>query len=588
MSQFTYIENLGIKVANGSPSFGILLESPDEVKSFVYSDNGLYCAWIYSTCIKIFETKSNTEVSTLQTKSALAATFSPMGSYICVHERYQKPANNEPQIKNQKIYQTTTAKLLFEFSAKSLSQPQFTATESHFTRLVDSEIHIYDISKLNPDSPTATTTKFSKSVVSQYSLSQGQRPLLAVFTKQSAKAPGALKLFDFTSHSLLASKSFYKADSISFFWNFVGTSLLGLTKSDMDTTGKSYYGDTNLFLLSVSGVDQKVGLAPTEVSGGKEGAVHDVHWNPKKNEFIVCFGSMPSKTWIFDGFGRKVAEVVEGPRNSIRWSKDGRNILVGGFGNLSGELDIFEISVNGAGSSGGIKKVATVNAENSSFCEWDPYTDFFMTAIMYKRLKVDNGIKIWHKSGILVECIQVKELFEVGWKPDLDERSKITEVPPKWAGNSANGAASEVKVEKKVGAYRPPGARGKPATFSLRSADLDTPFESVKSTATTIPGMAEEEQLSKTALKNKKKREAKKAGDSDSPAANSPAPPPPAVITSNATEKEKKIKALNKKLKQIAEIKVRRDAGEKLELTQIQKMESESTVLQELEKLQLE
>lgn len=40
----------------------------------------------------------------------------------------------------------------------------------------------------------------------------------------------------------LSNKTFYKADHVQMFWNDLGTNLLVLTQTDVDKTGKSYYG----------------------------------------------------------------------------------------------------------------------------------------------------------------------------------------------------------------------------------------------------------------------------------------------------------------------------------------------------------
>jgi translation initiation factor 2A len=58
------------------------------------------------------------------------------------------------------------------------------------------------------------------------------------------------------------------------------------------------------------------------------------------------------------------------------------------------------------------------------------------------------------------------------------------------------------------------------------------------------------------------------------------------AVTDGAIDLEKKIRTIQKKLKQIQELKVKRDAGETLELTQISKIESESTLQTELESLE--
>lgn len=62
---------------------------------------------------------------------------------------------------------------------------------------------------------------------------------------------------------------------------------------------------------------------------------------------------------------------------------------------------------------------------------------------------------------------------------------------------------------------------------------------------------------------------------------------PPAQVTNGAVaggtlEIEKKIKTVSKKLFQIAELKTKRDAGVKLELTQLSKIEGEPVLLAEV------
>jgi hypothetical protein len=49
------------------------------------------------------------------------------------------------------------------------------------------------------------------------------------------------------------SKTFYKADKIQMKWNKSGTNLLFLTQTEVDKTGKSYYGESNLYLMAAAG-----------------------------------------------------------------------------------------------------------------------------------------------------------------------------------------------------------------------------------------------------------------------------------------------------------------------------------------------
>lgn len=104
----------------------------------------------------------------------------------------------------------------------------------------------------------------------------------------------------------------------------------------------------------------------------------------------------------------------------------------------------------------------------------------------------------------------------------------------------------------------------------------------------------DEKSLSKAALKNKKKREAKKRGQ-DSPTASSPTTttPPNGVVNGDAAIKAeevaqdiaKKVRNLQKKLRQIQDIKKKVEMGETVELNQLEKLKSEDALVAELKKL---
>ena len=51
----------------------------------------------------------------------------------------------------------------------------------------------------------------------------------------------------------VSQKTFFKGDKVQLKWNNLGTSLIVLAQTEVDKTGKSYYGETNLYLLSSNG-----------------------------------------------------------------------------------------------------------------------------------------------------------------------------------------------------------------------------------------------------------------------------------------------------------------------------------------------
>ena len=59
----------------------------------------------------------------------------------------------------------------------------------------------------------------------------------------------------------VSQKSFFKGDKVQLKWNNSGTTLIVLAQTEVDRTGKSYYGETTLYLLSASGAfDSRIDL----------------------------------------------------------------------------------------------------------------------------------------------------------------------------------------------------------------------------------------------------------------------------------------------------------------------------------------
>lgn len=330
-------------------------------------------------------------------------------------------------------------------------------------------------------------------------------------------------------------KNFFKGDKVQLKWNDAGDALIVLAQTEVDKTGKSYYGETTLYLLSANGgFDSRIDL-------DKEGAIHDVTWSPKSNSFAVVYGYMPSKTVIFNKRAEPIHTFPLKPRNTVLFSPHGRFVLVAGFGNLAGEMDIYDLERDYA-------KVCTVDASNASACNWSPDGRHILTAITSPRLRVDNGVRIWHASGQLMYNEDMNELYTVCWRPEPSSAYPLDSDPlanvPAPHGSAADHLATKKTPSKPVGAYRPPGARGQITPLAFRREDEGgaafvrdgtSSFTSNvasfgKPRTRVVPGAEPPEQkpaavpggetttpevngepMSKSAKKNAKKREAKKA-----------------------------------------------------------------------------
>lgn len=59
----------------------------------------------------------------------------------------------------------------------------------------------------------------------------------------------------------ISQKSFFKGDKVQLKWNDEGSSLIVLAQTEVDKSGKSYYGETTLYLMSAKGgFDSRIDL----------------------------------------------------------------------------------------------------------------------------------------------------------------------------------------------------------------------------------------------------------------------------------------------------------------------------------------
>ncbi|KAI8816782.1 eukaryotic translation initiation factor eIF2A-domain-containing protein [Fimicolochytrium jonesii] len=579
-AQFAFRSNAGFSVADGPPRNAAVegFSSSDDVRVFSYSPKGRYIAWVLAAHVKIFDASSNELVREIPLQNVIEIEFSPQGSYLSTWERFVKEADPQaPAHQNLAIWNVATGERVTGFSQKNQKGWNVTWTEDEalFARLATNEVQIFNAK----DVGKGVESRLKVEGVTDFSISPGLKPVVAAFVPEKKGRPAAVTLYGVDNFSTpLSHKSFYRADSVQFHWDKLGTNVIVFTHTDVDNTGQSYYGETQLYFLST------IGSFGCRVELDKPGPVHDVAWSPNAKEFVVVYGSMPAKATLFDHRANPIYEFGQAARNTVKFNAHGRLLFIGGFGNLAGDLDIWDRKT--------FKKLTTIHAANTSTCDWSPDGRHIMTATLYKRLKVDNGIKIWHYQGVLVHAIDVKEMYQVGWRHSPPQNwPEIRNLSPA----PQSGTATPPAPAKPMGVYRPPGARGPtPSLFTDRTSTppSDGPGRQANGGGGGgVPGMPARQDsnnnASKTANKNKKKRDAKKKED-----ALPAAPEAPAFIPAVAGASEEAIAALQKKqkvaakkLKQIVDIKQKLAAGEKMELTQIKKAEGEAAVKQELDDL---
>ncbi|KDQ59846.1 hypothetical protein JAAARDRAFT_126728 [Jaapia argillacea MUCL 33604] len=637
--QYAFRAQKSLGLVNGSPNYdpveAFQAQAPEgPSRLYQYSADGRLFALAIPTGVRIYQAQGATLLKELPVPNVIEIGFSPRGTYLSTWERPQK-LDDGAQHKNLRIFSVSTGEELVAFTQKSQEgwNLQYTISESHAVRLVGQEIQVFRpaewskgvVDKLKVEGATSVT------------LSPGLNPSIAVFVAEKKGQPASIKIFGLLSlaASPTCSKTFFKADRAQIKWNTLGTQVLALTHTDVDNTNKSYYGETGLYLLSAAGnFDCRVTL-------DKEGPVHDFAWSPNSKEFGVVYGFMPAKTKLFDQRVKTLHDFGSSPHNFISFNPQGRLFALAGFGNLAGKIDIFDRRT--------LTKVTTIDAPNTSVCEWSPDGRFLLTATLSPRLRVDNGIKIWHCTGPLMHVQGVDELYQASWRPtSVDALPSFPQVIPPAPTPSASvtdaSTIAKPTPTKPAGAYRPPGARGlaTPAIYKredeggLPSSGTSTPSRPYSRSPGPgpngyggqqqngggnngrryVPGAPQSPspgpESDKKGAPGRTKRKGGKGGKKDGPGGGGgdetpsarpsldiqvdtidigaavaagvgadSAPPTPGGDKA-LDPVSKKLRNLNKKLKAIEELKEKSQRGERLEATQLKKIESEAEIRKEL------
>lgn len=286
---------------------------------------------------------------------------------------------------------------------------------------------------------------------------------VAVYFRGNKGSPSMCRLFKYPNleGSPIASKSFSQTDKVEMMWNKKGTGCLILTSTDVDSTGVSYYGKQALHFLAASGDSYSVPLSA-------DGPIHAVNWSPKSNQFIVVYGNLPAKATLFNLKCDSVFDFGTGIRNSIYFNDFGNLVLFGAFGNLRGQIEVWDLTKK--------KLLATSMATDTTLLQWAPSGDLYFTATTSPRLRQGNGFKIWHYSGsLLYEMMwpEKQELLELAWQKCPEGTFKENEV----SYSKVEGIQS-VQKQASDKKYVPPNARafGNDSSPSSTSAPLQGPI----------------------------------------------------------------------------------------------------------------
>eukprot|EP00754_Rhynchopus_humris_P014796 Rhum_TRINITY_DN14409_c29_g1::Rhum_TRINITY_DN14409_c29_g1_i1::g.88481::m.88481/K15026/EIF2A; translation initiation factor 2A len=248
-----------------------------------------------------------------------------------------------------------------------------------------------------------------------------------------------------------------KVDSATVVWNKKGTAALLNAGLDSDASGRSYYGEAALFLLNVQ--DKKTVPIPTDNT-----PIHDVQWNHNGKEFILIYGKMPSnEAKLIDDKGVTLHKFDISPKNTVHWSPHNRFFMIAGFGNLPGNMVLYDREKLGTPK----EVIGKCNSGSVTKCAFSPCSRFFLCGTFHPRMTTANKVVIFKHNGEKLCEKGYGELYDASWRPHAPRNFPARDPSPPPALKAASPTAAAAAPAASSAPFRAagsaPAAAAKPA-----------------------------------------------------------------------------------------------------------------------------
>ncbi|ESO01460.1 hypothetical protein HELRODRAFT_192345 [Helobdella robusta] len=475
-----------------------VLELP-ACRTLTFNKNGDFLAISDSQGVRIVSTEDYEKPLWQVAKpKTVEVKFSPLAKYLAIWEPVSKDKTTETVPCNLHVYNWRENKLVMEVVHRKQSDwsPQWTSNEFLCSRLANnSDILFYEDHNFSQ-----VKCKLHMPKIMCYSLAASPASYHVVISVLGSKGePSFVRLYKYPNFSspsdALANKSFFKAERTELYWNNEGTSLLTLTFSD--NSEESYYGEQHLHYISTK-------QESCQVHRAKPGPIYSIAWHPNSKEFCVVYGLMPAKATLYNLKCEPVFDFGTAPRNLAYFNPFGNLLCLAGFGNLNGGMEFWDVEKH--------KMLNKFSVVDTTYFEWCPDGVHFLAATLSPRLRVSNGLKIWHYSGIKLRSWETNELYSAIWKPVKEG----THTEPTLKFTASQAAVVSATATAKPAAYVPPALRNKmtSSTSGTPAATSAAVYKPKFREDYELPSNLKEQEnkpMSKSAMKNKKKRDNKKA-----------------------------------------------------------------------------
>eukprot|EP01054_Gregarina_sp_Poly1_P001592 Gregarina_sp_Poly_1__1591@NODE_1401_length_4217_cov_141_718795_g932_i0_p1_GENE_NODE_1401_length_4217_cov_141_718795_g932_i0NODE_1401_length_4217_cov_141_718795_g932_i0_p1_ORF_typecomplete_len631_score105_63eIF2A/PF08662_11/1_9e05eIF2A/PF08662_11/9_9e41ANAPC4_WD40/PF12894_7/6ANAPC4_WD40/PF12894_7/5_1ANAPC4_WD40/PF12894_7/3_3e02ANAPC4_WD40/PF12894_7/31ANAPC4_WD40/PF12894_7/0_17_NODE_1401_length_4217_cov_141_718795_g932_i01642056 len=371
-----------------------------------------------AACVQIYNADNwEVEPKILQSSTGTVknAFWSNTGRFLCIISPLK------PDRPNLAIYEVESGRVVLAVAGRTLQEGacplHFGPADCFVSRVVNDGILIYDFRSLKLDGDSTApvldteSIRFEETGVTLAAPAPERKDgklLIAYFARNQKGSPSSIRilLLNLIGKEIkqIAQKSMFQSQEIELDWNPTGEYLLAKTHIDVDSSGKSYYGKSALYLVAA---EQNAPV--TTIVELAEGPVQSFCWsNFNSYHFVLANGQMPCKLRTFDArSGVPVLSFGSSRRNYIRVS--GKLCCIAGFGNLPGDVDIWDLNM---GKVVGLSKIPW-----AVDCDFSPDSYLLLASTTTPRLRVDNGIRVLRANGELLYEQGVEELYSAQWRP---------------------------------------------------------------------------------------------------------------------------------------------------------------------------
>eukprot|EP01083_Nonionella_stella_P274772 932905_1 len=425
--QFIVRDNKGWRMYKQDTKTGQLHNTssvqPCNDADIVFSEDGKYFAVLLEDGIQIYKTKKSKLITFLKHDRVRKVHFSPLNKIlISYHHRRKDDQKGNCLVWKWSKKETTLIHQFFVSELIGQTLPfVLTNNECIAAQVALNEVLIYDM-KQQQDVCTSIGSIDAQKVVS-VSVAPCPRDkqhsqkcyVLAIFAMATSTKAATVTIYQYdtinNTSKQISQRQFFGIQECAFLWEPNSQhNLLVMVSSDVDSYGKSYYGNQELFLMT-SQSDKTIKIQI-------KNKLQDVKWCPLGKEFVAIDGDVIS---VFDQKGTNIYCIGQYTRNRIRFSPCGMFLWVGGFGNLTGEMTFYDYqNIKQEENSEKDKYLAGYNRDSACrYFEWSPDSSLFVTASIYPYMTVDNGFTIYKYNGFKLYEEKVEKLCQVAYRPSL-------------------------------------------------------------------------------------------------------------------------------------------------------------------------